>query len=151
MRDLGLSMLATGVLACLATGCGDEEDLGPTVRVRFAYQGSTEPDLAVQRAHPQCADLVGETHIHPSWRNFRLFAFRQEGSRFALEFTDVPIDRELAVRVSDANVCDENPTGAATRGVYANNVRLERIVPTPGTGPEPGLSFSVDADGVVTP
>jgi hypothetical protein len=57
----------------------------------------------------------------------------------------------LSLRISDGNVCDENPTGAATRNVFANNVLLIEIVTTPGSGPEPGFAFSVDASGGVTP
>ena len=68
-----------------------------------------------------------------------------------ITFTDVPIDIRLALRVSDPNVCTENPTGAATRNVSANDVLLVDIVPTPGSGTEPGLAFTASADGTVTP
>ncbi len=57
----------------------------------------------------------------------------------------------LSLRVSDPNVCTENSTGAATRNVFANDVLLVDIVPTPGSGTEPGLAFTVDTDGTVTP
>ncbi len=68
-----------------------------------------------------------------------------------ITFTDVPVDVRLSLRVSDPNVCTENSTGAATRNVSANDVLLVDIVPTPGSGTEPGLAFTVDADGTVTP
>ena len=68
-----------------------------------------------------------------------------------LTFTDVPIAVRLSLRVSDPNVCTENATGAATRNVSASDVPLVDIVPTPGTGTEPGLAFTVTADGIVTP
>ena len=68
-----------------------------------------------------------------------------------ITFTDVPIDERLSIRVSDPNVCAENATGAATRNVSANDVRLVEVVPTPGTGTEPGLAFTVNAGGAVTP
>ena len=68
-----------------------------------------------------------------------------------ITFTDVPVAERLSIRVSDPNVCAENPTGAATEQVFANDVRLVDIVPTPGTGTEPGLAFTVDAGGGVTP
>ena len=68
-----------------------------------------------------------------------------------ITFTDVPINVRLSIRVSDANVCTENATGAATRNVFANDVRLVDVVPTPGTGTEPGLALTVGAGGGVTP
>jgi len=40
---------------------------------------------------------------------------------------------------------------AATEGVFANGIELDTVVDTPGNGIEPGLSFSVDASGDVTP
>ena len=65
--------------------------------------------------------------------------------------TDVPIETRLSIRVSDPNVCTENATGASTQNVFANDVLLVDIVPTPGSGTAPGLAFTVGADGIVTP
>jgi len=53
--------------------------------------------------------------------------------------------------VKDGYACDQNATGAATENVFANDVRLRDLVPTPGSGTEPRLAFSVAADGRVTP
>ena len=74
-----------------------------------------------------------------------------DGDRWEIVFSDVPTTARQSIRVSDANACDQNPTGAATRNVFANDVLLVDIVPTPGSGTEPGLAFSVAADGRVTP
>ncbi|MBI2186743.1 MAG: hypothetical protein HYU37_06405 [Acidobacteria bacterium] len=41
--------------------------------------------------------------------------------------------------------------GAATRNVFANDVLLVEVVPTPGSGIEPGLAFTVSPDGRVSP
>ncbi len=71
--------------------------------------------------------------------------------RWQITFDDVPVEQSQSIRVSDGNVCNENPTGAATRNVFANNVLLTQIVPTPGSGTEPGLAFTVNRNGVVTP
>ncbi len=71
--------------------------------------------------------------------------------RWEITFQDAPIGGEQRIRVSDPNVCPQNPTGAATEGVSANGVTLTRIVDTPGSGIEPGLAFSVSADGAVMP
>lgn len=48
-------------------------------------------------------------------------------------------------------ICADNPTGAATQNVSANAVLLTNVVDTPGSGVEPGLSFTVDADRQITP
>ena len=48
------------------------------------------------------------------------------------------------------NACDENPTGAVTRNVFVNNVRLIQNATTPGNGDEPGFAFTVAANGTVT-
>ena len=99
-----------------------------------------------------CVNGVGRTYIHPSWRTFNRVDMQAVGSDlWQITFTDVPIDSRLSIRVSDPNVCAENATGAATRNVFANNVRLVEVVPTPGTGTEPGLAFMVSASGRVTP
>lgn len=71
--------------------------------------------------------------------------------RWEISFDDVPVNVRLSIRVSDGNVCTENPTGAATRNVFANDVRLVEVVPTPGSGTEPGLAFTVSPDGRVMP
>jgi hypothetical protein len=71
--------------------------------------------------------------------------------RWEISFTDVPANLRQSIRVSDGNACDQNPTGAATRNVFANDVLLADVVPTPGSGIEPGLAFTVASNGRVTP
>lgn len=95
---------------------------------------------------------VGRTHIHPSWRRFdRVDMTPVNGDRWEIAFSDVPTNARQSIRVSDGNICDENPTGAATRNVFANDVLLVEVVPTPGSGTEPGLAFTVSSNGRVTP
>jgi hypothetical protein len=43
-------------------------------------------------------------------------------------------------QVNDQNSCDQNPTGAVTRNVFANGVRLAQNATTPGNGDEPGYA-----------
>ena len=120
--------------------------------MQFVYRASTIPRTDLPPSTRQCVDGVGQTHIHPSWRNFALFPMDAVGTnRWEITLTDVPVNARQSIRVSDGNVCDENPTGAATRNVFANDVLLTEIVPTPGSGTEPGLAFTVAADGGVTP
>lgn len=119
----------------------------------FEYRAATAPDDQVRDAFPNCFSAVGNTHIHPSWRGFARVSLVAEGPElWTLTFDDAPVNVELRVRVSDRNTCSEtNPTGASTDDVFANGVRLVRIVNTPGTGVEPGLAFTLLPDGTVVP
>jgi hypothetical protein len=144
------------ILQVVALGCGGmttPAGPGPTIlTVRFAYLASTSPRTDLTPDQQACARAVGQTHIHPSWRNFARIDMRPVGTdRWEISFDDAPVNVRLSIRVSDGNACTENATGAATRNVFANDVRLTEIVPTPGSGTEPGLAFSVAADGRVTP
>lgn len=149
-----MRIVAIVAVGTLAFACGDDSG-GPgagTVTVSFSYLAPTAIDPAVQNDFPGCVAGVGMTHIHPSWRGFaRVNMTAADTSRWEISFDDAPVGRELAVRISDPNVCAENPTGAATRGALANDVELTRIVDTPGNGVEPGFGFSVAANGTVTP
>ena len=122
------------------------------VEVVFEYRATTTVDESILRDHRTCALIVGPAHIHASWRGFDLFRLTPEGEEvFRATFTDVPVGYRR-IRVSDPNVCPMHPTGAVTGDhLYANGVLLTTQVDTPGTGVEPGYSFSVSADGIVTP
>ncbi len=63
---------------------------------------------------------------------------------------DVPVDTRVSFRVNDQNACDENPTGAVTRNVFVNEIRLIQNTTTPGNGDEPGFAFRVARDGRIT-
>ena len=92
------------------------------------------------------------THIHLGWRGFiAVIMTAVEPERWEIMFSDVPVDEEQRIRVSDPNVCALNPTGASTEGVFANGTLLVRVVDTPGSGVEPGLAFQVSADGTIRP
>ena len=145
-----------GGVALALVGCDDNASSPtapstPTATVRFDYRAPTSLNPILTPTSPTCVGAVGHTHIDPSWRGFARVDMQAVGADWQSRFTDVPIDDRLAIRVSDANVCDENPTGASTRNVFANDVLLVDIVPTPGSGTEPGLAFTVDVDGTVTP
>lgn len=143
----GLLMAACGRDSSSPTAPGTTQ-----ATVRFVYLASTAVRSDLPPSAQSCAAGVGRTHIHPSWRSFARVDMQPVGSdRWEVAFDDVPVGTRQSVRVSDANVCTENPTGAATRNVLANGVLLVEIVPTPGSGTEPGLAFSVDAAGRVTP
>ena len=94
---------------------------------------------------------VGATHIHPSWRSFAGIPLQPvPPDRYELSFNDVPVGTRVSFRINDQNSCDENPTGAVTRNVFANDVRLAQNATTPGNGDEPGYALSVAANGVIT-
>ena len=149
-RGRGAALLLLGAVACISSDTN-----GPTVQVtvvEFVYQASTSIDPDVAAAHAACVGGVGQTHIHPSWLNFSRIDMRAVGvERWEITFENVPIDVLQSIRVSDPNVCADNPTGAATQNVSANAVILTNVVDTPGSGVEPGLSFTVDANRQVTP
>lgn len=155
----GRAALVVVVAACLpALGCGDTESspASPTVAtsatVRFVYRASTSPRTDLPADRQDCVRGVGLTHIHPSWRGFARIDMTPVGAdRWEIAFGDVPVNARQSIRVSDGNACDENPTGAATRNVFANDALLVEVVPTPGPGTEPGLAFTVSPDGRVTP
>jgi hypothetical protein len=56
----------------------------------------------------------------------------------------------VSFRVNDQNACDENPTGAVTRNIFANDVRLVQNTTTPGNGDEPGYALTVAANGTIS-
>ena len=70
--------------------------------------------------------------------------------RYEITFTDVPAAMRVTFRINDQNSCDENPTGAVTRNVFANDIRLVQNATTPGNGDEPGYAITVSANGTVS-
>ena len=61
----------------------------------------------------------------------------------------MPVDSRVSFRVNDQNACDENPTGAVTRNVFVNDVRLAQNTTTPGNGDEPGFAFTIMSNGTI--
>jgi hypothetical protein len=153
-RMLRLVAVFAGAAGCGGGGYGDREAAAPPSRatVTFAYEAPTAIDPGVAARFPACVQGVAHTHMHPGWRGFEHVALSADGAgRWTTTFTDVPVGSRERFRVNDPNVCGENPTGAVTRNVLANGVRLTNVVDTPGSGVEPGLAFTVAADGTVTP
>ena len=70
--------------------------------------------------------------------------------RYEITFTDAPVATRVSFRVNDQNSCDENATGAVTRNVFANDVRLIQNTTTPGNGDEPGYALTVAANGTIS-
>ncbi len=150
MTDLRAWGLALG--GSVFASCGNVvEPMGGTAEVSFVYEAATAIDPDVLNANPGCVNGVGQTHIHASWRGFQALAMTAGNNRWTITFADAPVAIQNRIRVSDPNVCADNPTGASTVGVSANGVTLSRIVDTPGSGTEPGLAFTISIDGVVSP
>jgi hypothetical protein len=121
----------------------------PTIRIVFVGATARRTDLPPS-AQP-CVNGVGLTHIHPSWRDFAGIPLQPvPPDRYEITFTDVPAGTRASFRINDQNSCDENPTGAVTRNVFANDVRLAQNTTTPGTGDEPGYAFTVTQNGTIT-
>jgi hypothetical protein len=142
-------------IASLIFWACDESPASPTqstvATVRIVFLGSTtrRPDLPASAQ--ACVAGVGATHIHPSWRNFAGITLQPvPPDRYEITFTDVPVGTRVSFRVNDQNSCDENATGAVTRNVFANDVRLAQNTTTPGNGDEPGYALMVSANGTVS-
>jgi len=148
--------LLPGVACGLVIGCGGSA--GPSTptpvsvtSVRFEYRAATAPRTDLPAAAQACARMVSLTHMHPSWREFlRLNLTPVPPDRFEITLADVPVGTTVSFRINDGNRCDENPTGAVTRNVFANDVALLQNASTPGTGSEPGFAFTVSSDGRIT-
>jgi hypothetical protein len=119
--------------------------------VRIVFLGATARRTDLPPSAQACVNGVGATHTHPSWRSFAAFPLQPvPPDRYELTFNDVPVDMRVSFRINDQNSCDENPTGAVTRNVLANDVRLVQNATTPGTGDEPGFAFTIGPAGVIT-
>ena len=141
--------------AVLIQGC---DDPAPTVpfgpapaTVRIVFMGATARRTDLPASAQACVNGVGTTHAHPSWREFAAVPLQPvPPDRYEITFDDVPVNTRVSFRINDQNACDENPTGAVTRNVFANDVRLVQNTTTPGTGDEPGFAFTLSPGGVVT-
>ena len=148
--------LCVVVLAATLTSAGcDEEPTSPspsmTPGVRIVFQGATARRSDLPASAQACVNAVGVTHIHPSWRSFAAFPLTAvPPGRYEITLEDVPRDTRVSFRINDQNSCDENPTGAVTRDVLANGVRLIQNATTPGNGDEPGYALTVAANGSVS-
>jgi hypothetical protein len=68
----------------------------------------------------------------------------------AISFGDVPVNTRVSFRVNDQSACDENPTGAVTRNVLVNDIRLVQNTTTPGNGDDPGFAFTIAPNGTIS-
>ena len=136
--------------------CGGDTPTDPRQegdRVVLRYQASTQPRTDLPPSAQPCVTGAGETHVHVTWRNPDYFALRAVAAgRWELPLNDAPAGQRLTLLIHDGNACDASATGAATRNVFVNDVLLTQIVTVnTSSGAEPGLAFSVDASGRVTP
>lgn len=147
MKRPGRLVLATAA----ALACGDAGSPGATTAgVAIVYAAPTAADPQIAALYPTCFQQVSQTHIHASWLDYQAYFLTPEApDRWTITYPDVPVGREHRIRVNDPNRCDLNATGAVTTGITANGVLLTRVADTPGSGTEPGLAFTVDADGTV--
>jgi hypothetical protein len=136
-------------LACDDAPTSPRQSMAPTVRIVFL--GSTTRRSDLPSSAQACVSGVGATHIHPSWRSFAGIPLQPvPPDRYEITFNDVPVGTRVSFRINDQNACDENPTGAVTRNVVANDVRLVQNTTTPGNGDEPGYAMSVAANGTIS-
>jgi hypothetical protein len=152
VRVLCRTLVAVALLT--ASACDDDAPLSPSEAsntVRIVFAGSTTRRSDLPASAQGCAAGVGVTHIHPSWRNFASIPLQAvPPDRYEISFTDVPVGTRVSFRINDQNSCDENPTGAVTRNVFANDVRLVQNTTTPGNGDEPGYALTIAANGTIS-
>jgi hypothetical protein len=123
----------------------------PFATVRIVFRGATAPRSDLPPSAQPCVAGVGATHTHPSWRNFAGIPLQPvPPDRYEITFDDVPVDTQVSFRINDQNFCDQNPTGAVLRNVFANDVDLRQNTTTPGNGDEPGFGFRASSSGRVT-
>ena len=152
-RIVAVLLLALGTwMVFTSASCGGNPAPPSTIAtVRIVFLGSTTRRSDLPPSAQACVSGVGATHTHPSWRNFSALPLQPvPPDRYEITFNDVPTGTHVSFRVNDQNSCDENPTGAVTRNVFANDVRLVQNTTTPGNGDEPGYALTVGADGRIT-
>ena len=155
-RSVRTPLLTIAYAVLLASVACDDGPAAPTSQagtatIRIVFQGSTTRRSDLPASVQACVSGVGATHTHPSWRNFASIAMQPlPPDRYEISFTDVPVNTRVSFRVNDQNACDENPTGAVTRNVFANDVRLIQNTTTPGNGDEPGFAFTIARNGTIS-
>jgi len=147
-------ILVAAAISLTMPGCdetnGPSSPTSQTGSVRIVFMGSTTRRSDLPPFAQTCVNGVGTTHIHPSWRNFAGIPLQPiPPDRYEIAFTDVPVNTRVSFRVNDQNACDENPTGAVTRSVLINDVRLIQNATTPGNGDEPGFAFTITRSGAI--
>jgi hypothetical protein len=154
VKHIDRQTIALAVLTLvIAVGC--DENSGPSspstaATVRIVFMGSTARRTNLPPFADACVTGVGMTHIHPSWQGFAATPLQPvPPDRYEISFGDVPVETRVSFRINDQNSCDENPTGAVTRNIFANDVRLVQNTTTPGNGDEPGFAFTVARGGSV--
>jgi hypothetical protein len=145
----------TGVLGLASAGCDEanapSSPSSSTATIRIVFMGATARRSDLPASAQGCVTGVGATHTHPSWRNFAAIPLAPvPPDRYEITFTDVPFSTRVSFRVNDQNSCDENPTGAVTRNIFVNGIRLIQNTTTPGNGDEPGFAFTIAPDGTIT-
>jgi hypothetical protein len=115
------------------------------------FLGSTTRRADLPASAQACVAGVSATHTDPSWRSLAGIPLQSvPPDRYEITFSDVPVGTRVSFKVNDQNACDENPTGAVTRNVFANDVRLIQNTTTPGNGDEAGYAMTVTASGAVS-
>jgi len=146
-------LIVSALTIAVSDGCAKSSmqpsSTNPTLRIVF--RGSTVRRSDLPASAQGCVAGVGVTHTHPSWRNFAAVPLTPvPPDRYEISFTDVPVNVRVSFRINDQNFCDQNPTGAVLRNVFANDVELVQNTTTPGNGDEPGYAIIVSASGRVT-
>jgi hypothetical protein len=146
-------LVIAAVASLTSSACDEAQSPAPTgvATLRIVFLGSTTRRTDLPASAQVCVSGVGATHTHPSWRDFAAIRLQPvPPDRYEITFEDVPVGSRVSFRINDQNSCDENATGAVTRDVFANDVRLVQNTTTPGNGDEPGYALTVAASGAIS-
>jgi hypothetical protein len=124
-----LAVAAVGGLTAFGCDAGNVASPSPpgatTAVVRIVFLGATLRRSDLPPSAQACVNGVGATHAHPSWRSFASVPLQPvPPDRYEIVFSDVPVSVRVSFRINDQNSCDENSTGAVTRNVLVNEVRV---------------------------
>jgi hypothetical protein len=148
---LGLAIVCLGCDDSVEPSSGTRPSSSMPATISLVFMGATARRTDLPASAQACVNGVGATHTHPSWRNFAGIPLQPvPPDRYEITFTDVPVNTPVSFRINDQNSCDENPTGAVTRNVFVNNLRLVQNATTPGNGDEPGYAFTVSSNGAIS-
>ena len=141
-----LMRMHTALIALLffMSGCATT----PHFPVRIEYRAA--PDQMVESPNSSCIQIVGFTHIHPSWENFDRTDLRWRKGIWSYNFR-VPAG-EHSFRIQDPDACGNGWLGTVVRHITINGKPVSRQVMVPGNANTyPGFAFTVDPAGNVKP
>src|SRR5262245_28602674 len=93
---VGIFAAALSLAACDETNGADGPSGAGMAAIRIVFVGSTTRRADLPASAQACANGVGATHTHPSWRNFASIPLQPvPPDRYDISFSDVPINTRV--------------------------------------------------------